>query len=185
MYTVYLFVAIHSWFASVFNNDISKSCIFYLYINRFFGGFRLFSLALFFDFIVFIMLFDVLALSKIQLQYSIKIDKFVPPALFAASIRAVWKRVVGQGLGTKLSESPITENTMVGVTWSSVLLWFFWFSVLLCFVWFSAWLFVLWSNFVASIMVFHTLATSIVLLKKSNNKQTLWLLKFHTITCFR
>lgn len=30
-------------------------------------------------------------------------------------IRAVWKTVFGQGLGSKLLESPITENTMVGV----------------------------------------------------------------------
>lgn len=43
------------------------------------------------------------------------LSKFVPPPLLAASIRAVWKRVVGHGLGTKLSESPITENTIVGV----------------------------------------------------------------------
>lgn len=45
---------------------------------------------------------------------------FIPPPLFAASIRAVWKTVVGQGLGTKLSESPITENTMVGLVFPSL-----------------------------------------------------------------
>lgn len=39
--------------------------------------------------------------------------KILPP-LFAASISAIWKTVTGQSLGTQLTESPITENTMVG-----------------------------------------------------------------------
>lgn len=34
-------------------------------------------------------------------------------------MRAVWNTVFGQGLGTKLSESPITENTMVGLVFPS------------------------------------------------------------------
>ena len=41
---------------------------------------------------------------------------WLPPPLLAASMRAVWNTVLGQGRGTKLCESPITENTMVGVT---------------------------------------------------------------------
>lgn len=43
----------------------------------------------------------------------------LPPPLFAASMSAVWNTVFGQGLGTKLSESPITENTMVGLVFPS------------------------------------------------------------------
>lgn len=54
----------------------------------------------------------------ILMNCNIEIDTvyiLLPPPLFAASIRAVWNTEVGQGLGTQLSESPITENTMVGV----------------------------------------------------------------------
>lgn len=42
----------------------------------------------------------------------------IPPPLFAASISAVWNTVFGQGLGAKLSESPMTENTIVGADWT-------------------------------------------------------------------
>lgn len=46
--------------------------------------------------------------------------QYSPPPLFAASISAVWNIVLGQGLGTKLSESQITENTMVGLLFPSL-----------------------------------------------------------------
>ena len=49
-------------------------------------------------------------------------SRYLPPPLFAASMRAVWNTVLGQGRGTKLSESPITENTMVGVTLTASLI---------------------------------------------------------------
>lgn len=92
-------------------------------------------------------------------------ETVIPPPLFAASMRAVWKRVVGHGLGTKLSESPITENTIVGVeliftALSSVLYsWFTWFSI------FVSLIFGFLAVFTSSLMLFHNASTSIVLLK--------------------
>ena len=51
-----------------------------------------------------------------KLNMLVKSYRFsLPPPLFAASMSAVWNTVLGQGRGTNLSESPITENTMVGV----------------------------------------------------------------------
>lgn len=101
--------------------------------------------------------------------YSFYLKKYtstvIPPPLFAASISAVWKRVVGQGLGTKLSESPITENTMVGVEsiFTALFLfsynWFVWFSILLSLI------FGFLVVFTSSLMFFHNASTSIVLLK--------------------
>lgn len=92
-------------------------------------------------------------------------ERVIPPPLFAASMRADWKRVVGHGLGTKLSESPITENTIVGVeliftALSSVLYsWFTWFSI------FVSLIFGFLAVFTSSLMLFHNASTSIVLLK--------------------
>lgn len=123
--------------------------------------------------------------------YSFYLKKYtstvIPPPLFAASISAVWKRVVGQGLGTKLSESPITENTMVGVEliFTALFLfsynWFVWFSILLSLI------FGFLVVFTSSLMFFHNASTSIVLLKykiKQHPDQfsfTLWPLKGLTI----